>query len=100
MQPLFLENRNTARITIRTHTRAALCYDAAMLTETIDYATREGDMLDAICAAHYDGSAAMLPAVLALNPGLADMPPQLPSGVIVVLPPGANPVLATRRLWD
>jgi phage tail protein X len=71
-----------------------------MLTDITLYRTTDGDMLDAICAAHYDGDTAMLPAVLALNPGLAVQPPILPSGIEIIIPPARRPVRETQRLWD
>jgi phage tail protein X len=71
-----------------------------MITETTEYTTIDGDMLDAICAAHYDGDTSMLPAVLALNAHLSAAPPVLGSGVLILLPPGRRPVRETARLWD
>lgn len=71
-----------------------------MLTDTTDYVTTDGDMLDEICAKHYDGDTTMLPAVLACKPWLSAQPPVLPSGVVIILPPGRLPVLTTKRLWD
>ena len=70
------------------------------ITETTTYRTADGDMLDAICAEHYDGDVTMLPAVLSDNPGLADQPPVLPSGVSIVLPPARVAVRQVLRLWD
>jgi phage tail protein X len=50
---------------------------------TLEYTTKEGDMLDWICWKHY-GSTAVLEQVLAANPDLTDE--KLPAGVAVKLP--------------
>lgn len=63
------------------------------------YTTQEGDVLDAICKAHY-GTEAQVMAVLDANPGLAGLGPVLPAGVVITLP--ALPEPETRpqiRLW-
>jgi phage tail protein X len=49
------------------------------------YRTKQGDVLDAICRAEL-GSEALVAAVLALNPGLADRGSVYPSGVEIALP--------------
>ena len=43
-----------------------------------------------------------LPAVLAVNPRLADAGPMLPAGVLVLLPelPEASRALPAERLWE
>ena len=60
----------------------------------------DGDTLDGICWRHY-GREDALPAVLAANPGLADHPPVLSAGIVVVLPeldpPSPRPPAV--RLW-
>jgi phage tail protein X len=71
-----------------------------MASEPTIYRTKQGDMLDAICAAHYAGDVSMLAAVLAANPHLSARPPVLENGVILTLPPARPVVLETRRLWD
>ncbi|MDR0535721.1 MAG: tail protein X [Puniceicoccales bacterium] len=71
-----------------------------MQTDTTIHRTADGDMLDAIGAAQYDGDVTMLPVVLALNPGLAGQPPILPSGLEIIIPPAKRPVRETQRLWD
>jgi phage tail protein X len=61
--------------------------------------TIDGDMLDAICRAHY-GTEAQVPAVLAANPGLAALGPVYAAGVRITLPVVAAPVEAGQvRLW-
>ena len=61
--------------------------------------TTDGDMLDAICRAHY-GTEAQVPAVLAANPGLAALGPVYAAGVVITLPVVAAPVEAGQvRLW-
>ena len=61
--------------------------------------TTDGDMLDAICRAHY-GTERHVPAVLAANPGLAALGPVYAAGVQITLPVVAAPVEAGQvRLW-
>lgn len=64
------------------------------------YRTRDGDMLDAICKQAL-GSERQVPAVLALNPHLADLGPVYAAGVIITLPDAAPERVATGqvRLW-
>lgn len=63
------------------------------------YRTKQGDMVDAICKAQY-GTEAHLPMVLDANPGLADLGPVLPVGLLVDLPEQpADPVRSVMRLW-
>ncbi len=68
---------------------------------TATYRTRQGDMLDEICWRHYGRQSGAVEAVLAANPGLADLGPVLPVDVAVVLPdlvvvaPAVQPI----RLW-
>jgi phage tail protein X len=63
------------------------------------YRTVEGDMLDAICLAEL-GSADHVPAVLEANPGLADLGPVFPAGVLIMLPDIGTPVATGEiRLW-
>lgn len=66
------------------------------------YRTRDGDMIDQICATHYGTEAGHAERVYAANPGLAELGPVLPSGVVVTLPDAApSPVPPARlRLWD
>lgn len=63
--------------------------------------TADGDVLDAICLAHYGPRQDAFEAVLEANPGLAARGPVLPGGVNIKLPglPEAER-LATVRLWD
>ncbi|MCK2180197.1 tail protein X [Hafnia paralvei] len=67
------------------------------------YQTREGDMLDAICAVHYSwpdlGEVVVL--VLDANPGLADLGAVYDAGVIITLPDLDTPVATSPlQLWD
>lgn len=63
------------------------------------YITAEGDMLDEVCKREL-GSEALVPAVLAANPRLADLSPVYPAGLHITLP---DPVAAAEtrqiRLW-
>ena len=69
------------------------------------YVTSDGDVLDAVIAAHYgprpDALGEVLQAVLDANPGLAERGAVLPAGVEIALPqlPGP-PSIPTVRLWD
>lgn len=64
------------------------------------YRTAQGDMLDAICLAHY-GRVDVTPTVYAANPGLAAMGPVLPIGLVITLPTiESEPVAQPVRLWD
>ncbi len=47
--------------------------------------SRDGDMLDAICARYY-GREAYVTALLAANKHLASMPAILPAGLVIALP--------------
>ncbi|MDV7271414.1 tail protein X [Thioclava sp. A2] len=63
------------------------------------YRTNDGDMVDAICKAHY-GSEEMTTVVYTANPGLAALGPILPNGILIDLPDRAE--TTTRkpiRLW-
>ena len=64
------------------------------------YTTTDGDMLDAICAAHYNGDTTMLVPLLEANMHLAEQPPRLPAGVVITLPVARTPKIQTQRLWD
>ena len=66
----------------------------------IAYRCKAGEMVDDICWRRY-GSEAAIVAVFEANPGLADLGPRLPPGVLVhlpgdAIPPPAQPV----QLWD
>ncbi len=66
------------------------------------YRTKDGDMLDAICLAHYGQVTHVEERVLKANPGLAKLGPVYSAGLLIELPaldlnpPKANIV----RLWD
>ncbi len=63
------------------------------------YTTKQGDMLDQVCADQL-GDVAHLAAVLEANPGLAALGPVYPAGVVIILPDVATPVqTGTIRLW-
>lgn len=63
------------------------------------YRTIDGDMVDAICKAHY-GRENMTAAVYKANPGLAALGPVLSKGVLITLPVVAPaPVRKPIRLW-
>jgi len=71
------------------------------LSNATQYRTRDGDMLDAICSRFYGNEQDVTEQVLAANPGLADVGPILPAGLILTLPVQTSPetVKDTVRLW-
>ena len=61
--------------------------------------TRQGDVLDAVCKRHL-GSEAHVPAVLAINPGLAGQGSVYEAGIMIRLPDVAPPRRGGDiRLW-
>lgn len=63
------------------------------------YVTREGDTADRIAWAELGSEAALVP-LLEANPHLAELPPLLPYGIELALPPAVlPPVDAPIRLW-
>lgn len=63
--------------------------------------TTDGDMVDAICKAHY-GTEDMVEAVHEANPRLAAIGPVLPKGLVLTLPEAARPAASVARpirLW-
>lgn len=66
----------------------------------MQYRTKAGDMLDAICHRYYKGRPQSTEAVLEANPGLAQLGAVLPEGLFIELPDLA-PVQKSRvSLWD
>ncbi|EHV3802749.1 tail protein X [Salmonella enterica] len=67
------------------------------------YQTRDGDVLDAICAVHYgtENLSDSVTQVLEANQGLADQGAMYPSGLYITLPDLVTPVAeSTFSLWD
>jgi len=65
------------------------------------YTTAEGDMVDEICHRIYGRSEGTTEAVYAANPGLADLGPVLPVGVVITLPDlSVAKTVKSVRLWD
>jgi phage tail protein X len=67
------------------------------------YKTREGDMLDAICVAHYKGVPLdqSTSAVLTANKGLAALGVIIPEDIVIELPEIiAIDVNPTIQLWN
>jgi phage tail protein X len=67
------------------------------------YQTRDGDVLDAICATHYgvENLAQTVSSVLEENQGLADLGAIYPAGISITLPDLAPPVAESPfQLWD
>lgn len=66
-------------------------------------AAREGDTLDLLLWRERALGPETLPAVLALNPGLADLGARLALGATVLVPPSVAAAAAIRptvNLWD
>lgn len=64
-----------------------------------EYRTTDGDMVDAICTAHY-GTETMTTVVYEANPGLAALGLILPMGVLIELPETSTQnVSQPIRLW-
>jgi len=62
---------------------------------------QQGDTLDALCQRHYGRTGGVVEAVLAENPGLAELGAILPHGTAVSLPEvDTAPVSETVNLWD
>lgn len=64
---------------------------------------RQGDTLDQLCWRYLGASSGIVEAALQLNPGLADLGPQLPHGQVVTLPDAATTLSNNTRivqLWD
>jgi phage tail protein X len=66
------------------------------------YRTRDGDVLDKICWDYYQRTRDIVEIVLEVNPGLADLGPVFPAGILVELPdvPMSLQKNKTLRLWD
>lgn len=61
----------------------------------------QGDTIDALCARHYGRTEGVVEAVLAANPGLAELGAVLPHGTVVELPDVQTaPVAETVNLWE
>lgn len=64
------------------------------------YRTKDGDMVDEICKAHY-GREDMVAQVYEANPGLAALGPILSAGHVITLPTQAKTTAKKRvRLWS
>lgn len=63
---------------------------------------RDGEMVDAICQAHYGRTRGAVEKVYEANPGLAELGPRLPLGTLVELPEIAEPETTGKiaELWD
>lgn len=66
------------------------------------YRTKDGDVLDQVCAKHYGDAPYSVEDVLAANPGLAAHGPVLSSGILIELPAALETAQEkpTIRLWD
>ena len=67
---------------------------------SIQYKTREGDILDDLCYRIYGKQVpGQIEAVLLANQNLADIALTLPAGVIITFPDLSTQEVATIRLW-
>lgn len=69
----------------------------------MQYRTKDGDVLDALCRTQYGALDGATERVLNANPGLARLGPVLPSGVLITfpdLPAAVTPTTPIVRLWD
>lgn len=67
------------------------------------YITRQGEMLDQICARRYGTEHGTTEDVLAANPGLAALGPLLPPALAIALPDVPKPSKRAAppvNLWD
>jgi phage tail protein X len=66
------------------------------------YRTKEGDVLDQLCARHYGDEPYRVEDVLAANPGLAAHGPVVAPGLLITLPAVDDTAKErpTIRLWD
>ena len=66
----------------------------------------QDETISHICWRLYGDSIGMVEKVMAANPNLCDLPPNLPAGTIVTLPEASsrknktNKVIPTVNLWD
>lgn len=61
----------------------------------------QGDTLDALCYRRYERTEGVVEAVLAVNPGLAELGAVLPHGTAVELPVVESSTTSeTVNLWD
>lgn len=66
------------------------------------YRTKDGDVLDQLCAKHYGDAPHRVEDVLAANPGLAAHGPVMASGLLITFPVVEDTAeeRPTIRLWD
>lgn len=65
------------------------------------YTTSQFDVVDLICHRYYGRTQGTVEAVLAINPGLADLAPCLPQGLQILLPDLPKPTTSRSvRLWE
>ena len=66
------------------------------------YRTSDGDVIDAVCRRYYGRESGAVEAVLEANPGLAELGPVLPAGMLIELPDLPRPLetIDTVKLWD
>lgn len=64
------------------------------------YRSSDGDLLDQLCYQRYGHLNGCLEAVLDANPGLADEPQPLHTGVVIRMPDLPAPDNPQVRLWD
>jgi phage tail protein X len=66
-----------------------------------NYITQQFDEVDQICWRYYGRTRQAVEAVMLANPGLGDMMPILPEGLVIRLPDLPDPGIGTTvRIWD
>jgi phage tail protein X len=72
------------------------------MADPTTYFTSQGDTLDFVCWKFYGQQSGAVEAVLASNPGLADLGPVLPINTRMVLPVLSSPAREVQpiRLWS
>lgn len=68
----------------------------------VEYLTKDGDMLDAICYKHYGVQEGVVELVLQANQNLSEQPEILSTGIYIVLPDLPVPLsdITPVRLWE
>lgn len=68
---------------------------------TVNYLTKEGEMLDLICWKYYGATRGVVEVVLEANPGIAEYSCSLPAGLKIRLPIIKKPLKkSVLKVWD
>lgn len=66
----------------------------------MQYRTKEGDVLDAICWLYYGNKPGVVEQVLLANRQLENVGVVMPAGLLIELPDFVEPVKPTVQVWD